>query len=847
MNAPDRIEALLKRTDLTGIDFIYVYPEQTRLDVHFLWDTARHDLPSNDPIPIPLAGALSPGALRIYSPTGAAPDVPILGFEWDDEDKPRVLRLQTAFPGDFTRYRLLIDDATLDPFFNEADFSFKANCPGDLDCAPLPHECPPEEPVDVPVDYLARDFWSYRSALLEMAAQRYPDWPDRLEADAGVMLLEAMSALADEMAYYQDRIAREAFLETATQRRSLRRHARLVDYHLHDGLGATAWLDVSVDPAFPVGNPADMALLAGTDISAVDANGGAIAFEIGKNIREVLNQTAYPVSASRNEFQPHIWDNDHNCLPLGATELYIKGHWAAQFSPNDQTEGRPGQVPGRWALLQTFPSNPAQAARAHLVRIIGAADTTDPLAASPEITRLNWEEEQALPFELDMTVLKVRGNLVPASSGKTHDAFFVTGDPSGQISPEAWEALRILNGRQEAQRAVARQGRDTEKPGREEMLTYLFTLPGSDQEPLVWQGADPRDARPEIELQEMVFESGQWRPKPDTEWQWRRALVGVNSSQPEDAHYTLDDGSWRRVVGYQRNGEEFVHQDYAANAGVTIRFGDGEFGSVPGAGTVFRVAYRLGGTRRSNVPADTLTKKGDAFPAFVTRITNPRPASGGLDAETPAELRQLAPDAFRALTYRAVRPEDYAEAAERLPWVQRAGAAFRWTGSWLSAFTTPDPRNAYRLDESRQRELARHLDRFRQAGRESHVMNPVYANLDLEIDVCALPDAYPGEVKERVLRALLGRKGAVVRPGYFAPDRFTFGSPLERSTLEAAIQALPGVRAVMGIRIRRRGWFAWRDFSELSYFPGKNTVIRVANDPLHPGRGSLNVYVKGGA
>ncbi len=847
MNAPDRIEDLLKRSDLTGIDFIYIHPDQTTLDVHFLWDPARHEPPPNDPTPLPIAGALSPEVLRIYSPAGVVPDVPVVSLDWPEVDGLIVLRLKTAFPGDFTRYKLQIDDARLDPFFNDVDFSFKANCPSDLDCASPPHGCPSEEPVDVPIDYLARDFWSYRRALLEMAAQRYPDWPDRLEADAGVMLLEVLSALADEMAYYQDRIAREAFLETATQRRSLRRHARLVDFHLHDGLGATAWLDVSVDPAFPVGNPADMALLAGTDISTVDANGGAIAFEIGKNIREVLNQTAYPVSADRNEFMPHIWDNDRNCLPLGATELYIKGQWAAQFSPNDQTEGRPGQVPGRWALLQTIPSNPAQAARAHLVRIIEAVDTADPLAASPGITRLTWQEAQALPFELDMTVLKVRGNLVPVSSGKTHYALFVTGDPSGKVSPEAWEALRVLNDRQEVQRAVERQGRDTEKPGRKEVSTYLFTLPGSDQQPLVWLGGDPRDARPEVDLQEMVFAAGQWIPKPDTEWQWRRALVGVNSSQPEDAHYTLDDGSWRRVVRYQRHGEEFVHKDYAANAGVTIRFGDGEFGSVPVAGTVFRVAYRLGGTRRSNVSADTLSKRDDAFPDYVTHITNPLPAAGGLDAETPAELRQLAPDAFRAVTYRAVRPEDYAEAAERLPWVQRAGTAFRWTGSWLSAFTTPDPRNAYSLFEGRKRELARHLNRFRQAGREAHVMNPVYANLDLEIDVCALPDAYPGEVKERVLRALLGSKGAVVRPGYFTPDRFTFGTPLDRSTLEAAIQALPGVRAVMSIRIRRRGWFEWRDFGELSYFPGKNTVIRVANDPLYPGRGSLNVYIKGGA
>ena len=39
------------------------------------------------------------------------------------------------------------------------------------------------------------------------------------------MLTEVMSGLGDEFAYTQDRIARETKLETATQRRSVRRMA----------------------------------------------------------------------------------------------------------------------------------------------------------------------------------------------------------------------------------------------------------------------------------------------------------------------------------------------------------------------------------------------------------------------------------------------------------------------------------------------------------------------------------------------------------------------------------------------------------------------------------------------
>ena len=756
MNAPDRIEALLNRTDLTGIDFIYVHPDQTTLDVYFLWDPDKHD-PQQDPVPpMPLTGALSPDDVLIYHPSGAAPDIPVVTLDWVTVDSLDVLRLQTAFPGNFTLYKFKIDDPRLDPFYNDVAFSFKANCPSDLDCAPPAHECPPEEAVDVPIDYLARDFWSLRRALLEMAALRYPDWPDRLEADAGVMLAEVMSALGDEMAYYQDRVGREAYLETATQRRSLCRHARLVDYHLHDGLGARAWLDITVEAGQSLEIPA------GTAAWAAGESGMPVNFEVGKNIREILSGTPYTVDARLNEFQPHIWDEDEICLPVGATELFIEGHWSNLFQPDDQIEGLPGQVPGKWALLQTNPPNPAQPARAHLVRVIKATDTTDPVL-DKDITHLTWEEEQALPFEFDLTVLQVRGNMIPATAGKTFFTYLVVRAERDNFAQEEWEKLREDNELREVQRAVEREGRDGS-------ITCLFTLPGSDQLPLVWLGNDPHQARPEIALHEMAFEAGEWIENFD--WQWKRALIGVNSSQPQEPHFTLEDGSWRRVVGYQRAGEEFVHKDYASNAGITIRFGDGEFGRIPAEKTVFKVYYRLGGTRRSNVASDTLDKKDD-FPAFVEKVTNPLPASGGLDAETQAQLRQLAPDAFRAVTYRAVRPEDYAEAAERLSWVQQAGASFRWTGSWLSAFATPDPRRAFTLEDDRRIELTRHLDRFRQAGREVHVLNPFYADLDLEIDLCAAPNAYTGEVKARVLEALM------VKPAKRVISRRT-GSPSAR-------------------------------------------------------------------
>jgi hypothetical protein len=110
-----------------------------------------------------------------------------------------------------------------------------------------------------------------------------------LEADVGVMLVEVMSALADEMAYAQDRISREAYLATATQRHSLRMLARLVDYELFDGQAATTWLDVTV-------NPGDSGVVpSGTLVADAD---GRVRFEVGTGLRCTRRSS----NSTRNRF-----------------------------------------------------------------------------------------------------------------------------------------------------------------------------------------------------------------------------------------------------------------------------------------------------------------------------------------------------------------------------------------------------------------------------------------------------------------------------------------------------------------------------------------------------------------
>jgi len=858
MAGPDRLEALLGQNVLTGIDFVFVHEDQVTLDVYFLKQ------PSTLAPPIVTPQLLN--SVRVHSE--GLPDVPVTATWQVAPDGRDVLRLVAAEPGGFAPYTLSIDDPRIDPFFDDITFSFKAACPRDVDCAPPPHLCPPETPVDFPVDYTARDFWSLRAALLEFAGRRYPNWQDRLEADAGVMLAETMSALGDEFAYTQDRIARETKLETATQRRSVRRMARLVDYTVHDGLGATGWLDFTA--------VANGVLVAGTPVQALsdglprsagslvvplpdgqplpDGALQPVTFEVGHGFAErdlPGGPRGYAISPARNALSPYLWDASQACLPVGVTEMFLAGHHAADLPLDDVPAGVP---PGRWVILRTDPLDRSRAARRWLVRLVTVADTHDALLGV-DVTHIAWEAAQALPFEMDQTVLTLRGNIVPATAGRTVVRRF-------SIGPSVYAALEPPVGGDPA--TYAPVPRAVERTGPDASIAYLFSLPDSEFEGLVWFGDDPATAAPELRLYEATLasppSSAKWngsRWDQHQNWEWRRALLGVSSSQPDDRHFTLDDGLWRRIVAYRRPTGELIHQDYTQadrldGDGVTVRFGDGAFGAVPSPsaspGTVFEVTYRIGNGAGTNLSPDTLVVfDAAALGALVSDVTNPLPTGGGIDPEPLDDVRRNAPDAFRAVTYRAVRPEDYAEAAERLNWVQRAGADFRWTGSWLTAMVTPDPRGTDILAADRRGTLEAQLDRFRQAGRETVVRDPVYADIDLQIDICVEPSRYAADVAQDVQAALLGNTGPTGRRGFFDPDNFTFGVPLRRSRLEAAIMAVPGVRAVEEIRVRRRGWFDWRQFDEYTLMVGSNEVLRLDNDPQHPDRGTLRIFTDGGA
>ena len=266
---------------------------------------------------------------------------------------------------------------------------------------------------------------------------------------------------------------------------------------------------------------------------------------------------------------------------------------------------------------------------------------------------------------------------------------------------------------------------------------------------------------------------------------------------------------------------------------------------------MFRVRYRTDVGTIANLPADSVTAIADpsglssapTLSTAATGVRNPFAITTGVDPEDAAVVRQLAPEAFQVETFRAVRDEDYAQHAEKVEGVQRAGARARWTGSWLTEFVTIDPLNAFSLSDELRTRVENALDRVRQVGREVYVNDPIYVNVDLVIRICIEPTAYAGQVVERVVRALTVKKSGLYEElPFFHPDNFTFGTPLYRAALEAAAQDVPGVRAVGSIRIQARGITEMRDFVETVFEVSERQILRLQNDPRFPERGSLRVY-----
>jgi hypothetical protein len=96
------------------------------------------------------------------------------------------------------------------------------------------------------IDYLARDYDSFRQALIDLIPSKLPEWTDRSEADFGIVLLELVAYMGDILSYYVDRQTNECFVATAQERRSVIQHLRLIGYEMAGAAPAAARLSLLV-------------------------------------------------------------------------------------------------------------------------------------------------------------------------------------------------------------------------------------------------------------------------------------------------------------------------------------------------------------------------------------------------------------------------------------------------------------------------------------------------------------------------------------------------------------------------------------------------------------------------
>lgn len=267
-------------------------------------------------------------------------------------------------------------------------------------------------------------------------------------------------------------------------------------------------------------------------------------------------------------------------------------------------------------------------------------------------------------------------------------------------------------------------------------------------------------------------------------------------------------------------------------------------------GDIFHAHYRVGGGTVGNVGADSLRRlaSNDAVLSgnVIVSITNPLPASGGLDPETLDSVRANAPYAFN-FQNRAVTPADYGAMAQRVvPTLQQALGTFRWTGSWYTVFVSVDPEGTETVDSTLKTTLVQGLDNYRMAGHDVYVNAPVYVSLELTLQVCAQPGYLAADVRQAILQVL----GTGTLPdgpdALFNPDNFTFGQPVYLSPIIATVQQTEGVASVTATTFQRQGQAATSGLAAGVINLQSLEIARLDNDPNYPERGILTVNVCGG-
>jgi hypothetical protein len=690
--------------------------------------------------------------------------------------------LRVSEPGDFSDYRIRVDHPQMDPVFAEIVFSFKAGCPSKFDCKPI-SQCEPLPPNDPAIDYMAKDYASFRQALLDRIALVNPDWRERRAADFGIAMAELFAYAADHLSYYQDAVANEAYLETARQRISLRRHARLIDYKMSDGASSRAFVVFHVAKAGEI--PAGTQLLTrivtpikGLPVPDIITSADA---EAAIRASSAVFELALPVVADPDltGIPVYSWGRKDCCLPAGATTADLAGSRPLKSGDLLLLE----EVKG----LTTGKKQDADPVHRQVVRLTEVAHIADPLTGEV-LTRVAWSSADALRQALTISftlngaqvenALEASGNVGIAQHGK----------------------------RLEAQLKNVTSGILLEEGPLSQWHTPDATAPASELLNL-----DPRRTNSAVTIDN---------------WTQVDTLL---DSDPNDAHFVTEIDNLGR--GAIRFGDGVAGKKVGPQETLNVTYR-------VGVGPLFDVS--------ENSIVHLIDPGNVQNAAVITSVRNPLPAFGGAPPEPIEDVRLKAPASLRTGLFRAVTETDYAQAAQMMPEVSKAVARFRWTGTWHTVFLTIDPSGGHELTPELRARVRAWVTQFTQAGYDLEIAPPIYIPLDIEITVCADPEHFRADVYQALLRELGVGVLPGGRKGFFHPDQFTFGQPMFLSQLYAAITRVDGVRSARITRLKRFGRPPNGELEAGAVRTGPTEVIRCDNDPNFAERGTLAIKMEGG-
>ncbi|WP_040764151.1 hypothetical protein [Novipirellula maiorica] len=223
---------------LNGIDFVNVNYQDDHLDLH-LYDAVTivneasivvTDKRRNTQLATRLVAGNGTSRLTIgFTKTEQAP---IEGRTY----RLRLLRVEDELVTDVPLDNFDPRDHEIDFIYNQtvsSEVDFRKSTSPDSSVLPRPE-----------INYLAKDYGSFRQLILDRLALTMPDWQESHAADTGMQFVELLAYVGDRLSYYQDAVATEGYLETARRRESVRRLARMVDYHMHEGCNSRALLFV---------------------------------------------------------------------------------------------------------------------------------------------------------------------------------------------------------------------------------------------------------------------------------------------------------------------------------------------------------------------------------------------------------------------------------------------------------------------------------------------------------------------------------------------------------------------------------------------------------------------------